>query len=212
MIVAQTIGRPAATEHPVWSFDPWGPGVLRISDYFRPALKAHFARLSTEDLYLRFGQHCAGERLDAYIEGIEFSRALVLGVFDEELELVGVAHLDSHREVWELGLSVLESWRRRGVGAALLRRAMQEARRANADFLQVHCLSVNHALMRLVSKVGAEVVMHGSESDGTIALPPARALGGLMELVEEQIALANFGAKARALVMRRMVGRLWGAP
>jgi len=188
----------------------WGPSALRLSEHFRPALRAHFGRLSAADLYLRFG-HSQAEILDAYVEGIDFQKSMVLGVFDDDLELIGAAHLSQDQAGFELGLSVLLHGRRKGVGAALLRRAMQQARLAKAGSIRVHCLSENHDLMRLVRRVGARVVAHGSESDGTIALPPSAPLGGWVEMVEEQMAVASFTAKAELLMARRMIQQLSGA-
>jgi RimJ/RimL family protein N-acetyltransferase len=178
---------------------------LRLSDQFRPALRAHFAKLSAEDLYLRFGAHCRPEVLDTYVAGIDFSRSIVLGVFDDELELIGAAHLSPEGAGWELGLSVLVERRGRGVGTSLLRRAMQQVRLARADRISVHCLSDNHALIRLIKKVGAEVIARDGESDGVIVLPHTLPFNDWGDLAEEQIAAFNFALKAQMLMARLLV-------
>ncbi len=182
---------------------------LRLSDYFRPALRAHFAALGEDDLHLRFGAHCRPEVLDAYVAGIDFQRSVVLGVFDDSLRIVGTAHLSSAGTSWELGLSVLADNRNQGIGGLLLRRAIQQARLAGADRLSIHCLADNHALMRLVRKVGCRVVEREGESDGVIWVPRNRPLPGLAELADDQVAAFDFGLKAHILMWRLWTGAAW---
>ncbi len=174
-----------------------------ISEAHRGPLRAHFAALDPADLHLRFGMHCSAQMLDAYVAGIDFRRAVVLGVFGEELQLVGVAHLSCEEADCELGLSVLQAWRRRGIGARLLRRAMQRARLMGADRLVMHCLRDNTALLRLVFRAGAEVVARAGEADGVIKLPASLPYDGWGELAEEQWAAIDFGIKVQQLVARR---------
>jgi len=107
--------------------------VHRLSKHFRAALREHFAHLSADDLFLRFGAHCRPEIIDAYVDGIDYRESIVLGVFNDNLQLIGVAHLGSDEGGLELGLSVLAEYREHGVGTLLLRRAMQHARAAGAD-------------------------------------------------------------------------------
>jgi RimJ/RimL family protein N-acetyltransferase len=174
---------------------------MRLTDYFRPALRAHFGSLGEEDLYLRFGTHCRPEVLDAYVNGIDFQRSVVLGIFDDDLDLVGVAHLSPEGREWELGLSVLERARNHGVGTELLRRSMHQVRLANCDRLTVHCLTDNHVLVRVVKRAGAVVVDHDGTSDGTI-LVPRLPLAGLKDLAQAQIAAFDFSMRAQRLLLR----------
>jgi len=191
-----------------WWFEKGAPAAFRLSEYFRPALRAHFARLSTEDLLLRFGSHCRPEVLDAYIAGIDFRECVVLGVFSDDLELVGTAHLISQKQGWELGLSVLADARNRGIGTLLLRRSIQQARLGGANRILVHCLSENHALMRLVRKVGAEVVECAGEADGIIALSRTLPFEGWTDWAEEQLAVFRFGLNAEFLIARLLMQRI----
>jgi hypothetical protein len=90
--------------------------VHRLSKHFRAALRDHFSHLSADDLFLRFGAHCRPEIINAYVDGIDFRESIVLGVFNDDLELIGVAHLGSDEGGLELGLSVLAGYREHGVG------------------------------------------------------------------------------------------------
>jgi GNAT superfamily N-acetyltransferase len=101
------------------------PTARHLSPSHRPALLEHFGALSRRDLYLRFGTFAGPDSIAAYIDGIDFDRAT------------------------ELGISVLASARRRGIGTLLMRRAPGHARRAGAGLLFMHCLAENDDLLRL---------------------------------------------------------------
>ena len=182
------------------------PTAARLSAYSRPALRAHFAALGADDLYLRFGAHRRAEVIDAYVDAIDFSVSIVLGVFDDHLELVGVAHVGPEGTGWELGLSVLAAGRRRGVGTLLLRRSMEHVRGAGADRITMHCLSVNHKLMGLVKKCGATVFAEDGESSGVILLPDAPSFVDWQTLAEDHMAAIQLGLKTQLLWLRLLTG------
>jgi GNAT superfamily N-acetyltransferase len=200
---------PASNADPIAPSRPTGvQAALRLSAYFRPALRAHFAALEADDLYLRFGAHLRPEVLDDYVAAIDFSRCMVLGVFDDELALVGVAHLSPEGSDWEMGVSVLAPFRHHGVGSLLLRQAMREVRAAGSDRISVHFLSENHALMHLIGKVGAAVVANQGDSDGIILLPRPDAFERWADLAAEQFNAFDFGIKAQLFMSRLLVRQL----
>src|SRR5688572_18144024 len=86
----------------------------------RPALERHFLTLEAEDRRLRFGAPLSDFAVRAYVARIDFSADAAFGVFDDDLHLVGAAHLGRLREHAELGVSVLAGHRGRGIGGALL--------------------------------------------------------------------------------------------
>src|SRR5215472_5687428 len=85
--------------------------VQRLTEAVRPALAAHFRALPSDDLRLRFGAPISSERIEAYVAGIDFGRDAVFGVFDDELALIGVAHVGFLADAAELGISVLPGHR-----------------------------------------------------------------------------------------------------
>ena len=60
--------------------------------------------------------------------GIDFDRDVMFGSSDDDLLLIGVAHLSRGTQHAELGLSVLPTARNRGVGRSLLKRGYVHAR------------------------------------------------------------------------------------
>src|SRR5437762_12883425 len=102
--------------------------VTELSRAHRAALLRHFLALEAHDRRLRFGAPISATTLRAYVARIDFERDAVFGIFDAELELVGVAHVARASEHAELGISVLAVHRDQGAGGALLMRAVMRAR------------------------------------------------------------------------------------
>ena len=175
--------------------------VWRLSEWSRPQLRQHFCSLSDDDLYLRFGDHRSPQLLDSYVAGIDFCRSTVLGVFDERLELAGVAQLSPHPEGYELGLSVLSGSRSLGIGTLLLRRALRCARLTGAQRLHIHCSAENGGIIRLAKRFDAHFVLSGGEADGIIELAPATLWLAWDEVVEAQRALLVTAISASKLLL-----------
>lgn len=173
----------------------------------RPALLAHFAALSRRDVYLRFGTYLSAESIAAYVNGIDFSRSTVLGVYGDELELLGVTHLCPEQGVIELGISVLANARRRGIGTLLMRRALSHARVVGAGQLFMHCLAENADLMRLARAAHASISFSHDEADGFIHVPPATPFSAAVEFTEEQMGVVDYTLKAQRAAWRHALSR-----
>ncbi|MGE5641054.1 MAG: N-acetyltransferase family protein [Clostridia bacterium] len=168
------------------------------------ALCRHFLALEKEDRRLRFGVPLPDGGIRAYVERINFERDTAFGVFDDDLELVGVAHLarDGLRHA-ELGVSVLPADRRRGLGAALLARAHLRARNWGVRALFMHCLTENSTMMGLARRQGMRIVAERGEADAWLELPPADAASYFGEVFDQRVAVLDYAFKQ---------GRAWLAP
>src|SRR5260221_3206995 len=102
--------------------------VRELASLERTALERHLLALDSEDRRLRFGIPLGDAAIGAYIARIDFQRDAVFGIFDDQLALVGAAHLAHSPGHAELGVSVLPAHRGRGCGSAFLARAHQRAR------------------------------------------------------------------------------------
>ncbi|HUO80638.1 MAG TPA: GNAT family N-acetyltransferase [Steroidobacteraceae bacterium] len=170
----------------------------------RTALITHFTALSRRDAYLRFGSHRSAEAIADYVNGIDFGRATVLGVYGDALELLGVAHLCPDGALIELGISVLARARRRGIGTLLMRRALAHARLVGAQRLFMHCLAENDDLMRLARAARAEISISHDEADGFINVPAVTPFSAALEFAEEHIGVVDYALKAQRVAF-------WGA-
>src|SRR5438874_1634021 len=122
--------------------------IRELSRAERPALIEHFLKLGSHDRRLRFGTPLSDHAVREYVERIDFAQDAVFAIADDELHLLGVAHLARAEGHAELGVSVLEGQRGRGIGGALLARAHLHARNWGVNALLMHCLTENAAMMR----------------------------------------------------------------
>jgi len=178
------------------------PQVRELDDSHRAALLLHFLSLEAEDRHLRFGSPTSDAVIERYVANLNFRRDALFGVFNDALDLVGIAHLayvppanKSPRSA-EFGVSVLNNDRHRGLGAALLARAAIHARNTHIDTLFVHCLAKNKAMMHLAQKLGMRVDFAYGDADAYLILPPAHAQSILHEASQEQMADLDYALKA----------------
>ncbi len=177
----------------------------------RPKLAAHFLALDAEDRRLRFGLPISDAVVADYVERIDFARDAVFGVFDDELNLAGAAHLARAEDHAELGVSVLPAYRGRGVGAALLERAHTHTRNWGIGTLFMHCLTENAAMMHLARKQGMRIAAASGEADAHLELAPASAASFAKALFAERVGLLDYALKSQFDATRRMLASALGS-
>jgi GNAT superfamily N-acetyltransferase len=174
----------------------------------RGSLADHLLALKRDDRRLRFGTPLADHALREYVRRIDFEQDALFGAFDEELRLVGVAHVaraDGHAE---LGVSVLQGHRNRGIGGALLARAHMRARNWRVSSLFMHCLTENAAMMRLALRQGMDIVSEAGEADAWLRLRPPDAGSHFGEVFEQRAALFDYALKSLTRgISSRALGR-----
>ena len=176
--------------------------VVPLTETNREALRRHFLALTPEDLRLRF-EHVIGEAaLMRYVDAIDFERDAVFGVFDEALELAGVAHLGLRGEVAEFGVSVVPGHRGEGIGTALYRRAYEYCRNHRIRTLFVHCLKENAAMMHIARKAGMEIVTDTAEAEAHLRVPPGDSLSYTEEFLDDRVGLFDLTLKSQFLAAR----------
>lgn len=176
--------------------------VLQLSETNLDALKRHFLSLDAEDLRLRFEHVICEATLLKYVESIDFGRDAVFGVFDDNLELAGVAHLGLRGEIAEFGVSVAPGHRGEGIGTALYRRAYEYSRNHRIDTLFVHCLKENAAMMHIARKAGMEIVLDAAEVEAHLRVPPGDPVSYTEEFIDDRVGLFDLALKSQFLAAR----------
>jgi len=176
----------------------------------RPKLAVHLRALDAEDRRLRFGLPVSDETIREYVERIDFGRDAVFGVFDDELNLAGAAHLARAEAHAELGVSVLPAHRGRGIGGALLERAHTHARNWGIGTLFMHCLTENAAMMHLARKQGMRIAAASGEADAHLALPPASPASIAQAMLAERVGLFDYALKSQFDAARRLLASALG--
>jgi GNAT superfamily N-acetyltransferase len=175
--------------------------VRALSNIDRAELERHFLALDADDRRLRFGATIGDATVRAYVKRIAFDRDTVFGVADDNLRLLGVAHLARLEGAAELGISVLKGHRLQGVGGALMARAVMRARNVGLRTLFMHCLAENDAIMHLARKLGMDIVTDAPEADARLSLPPADASSFFGEVLEQRVALFDHALKTQSRLL-----------
>lgn len=177
--------------------------VRELASKDRDQLLTHFLALDEEDRLLRFGQMVPDHVIENYVRTIDFGRDTVFGVFDHQLELIGVGHLaylpaEGDKRTAEFGVSVLECARGNGVGSKLFERAAIRSRNTHVTMLYMHCLSRNATMMHIAKKSGMRIEYAYGEADAYLSLPPADHSTIIAEMLQEQAAVFDYALKRQA--------------
>ncbi len=187
--------------------------IRSIGPNHRKRIALHLLALDRSDRYLRFGYMANDEQVQRYVDGLNFERDEIFGIYNRKLELIAMAHLAFSTDAKlsscaEFGVSVLASARGRGYGSRLFDRAVMHARNEGVDMMFIHALSENTAMLNIARKGGATIERDGSESEAYLKLPPADLDSRMTEMVEEQIAQTDYRLKVQAKQFWSFLGAL----
>ena len=177
--------------------------IRSLGSNHRGRIASHLNALGLHDRYLRFGFSANDEQINRYVDGLDFERDEIFGIYNRRLELIAMAHLAfSPKPIpprgAEFGVSVLEHHRGRRFGERLFERAIMHARNEGVSELHIHALSENAAMLKIARNAGAHVTRDGSESAARVQLPRATRDSHVREVIEEQWAQADYRLKVQA--------------
>ncbi|HNT39510.1 MAG TPA: GNAT family N-acetyltransferase [Rubrivivax sp.] len=197
----------------------WLP-IRALAPQHRPRIRAHLLALDEADRLLRFGFAAADPHIEHYVEGLDFERDLLFGVFSRRLVLVAFAHLAfeepdpespcpstsdaANMAAAEFGVSVSRRHRGRGFGTQLFAYAALHARNRGVDRLLVHASRENTAMLALARSAGAQVTFEGAESTAVLHLPPQDLLSHLNQRLAERAAEIDYDVKRQARLLARV--------
>jgi RimJ/RimL family protein N-acetyltransferase len=145
-----------------------------------PGLAEAFAQLSETSRYRRFfalKPHLSEQWL-AYLTDVDHrDHEALVAVAPGSGQLVGVARfIRNPREpdVAEVAVTVIDSWQRRGLGTALLRKLAQRAAEEGIRYFAAEILAENQPMLTLAHRLGdAETTHHGDTVSARIDLGAA---------------------------------------
>lgn len=168
----------------------------------RERIARHLLALEGPDRYLRFGYAASDAQIRRYTDQLNFERDDIFGIYNRRLDLIAMAHLafltdKQLQPCAEFGVSVSATVRGRGYGARLFDRAAMHARNEGVSLMFIHALSENTVMLKIARQAGATVERDGSESAAHLRLRPATLDTQLTELLEEQVAQADYRIKSQ---------------
>jgi ribosomal protein S18 acetylase RimI-like enzyme len=149
----------------------------RLGEGDRRVILEHFLALGVADRQRRFHALRSDEALARYVLALDLARVALIGVLDGRGILVGLAeaHLDDPARPLEaeISVSVLEGWRRVGLGRRLVGEALACAFSRGAVRATLVFTPDNQPLVRLLRGLGARIEVLRGRATLEQALPQA---------------------------------------
>lgn len=169
----------------------------------RDRILRHLLALEPRDRYLRFGYQAQDAQIQRYVDGLNFERDEIFGIYNRKIELIAMAHLayaqeEAYKSCAEFGVSVATNARGKSYGSRLFDRAAMSAVNEGVSMMFIHALSENAAMLKIARNAGALVERDGTESEAYLQLPTSTLDSRFTALLEEQVAQADYRFKVQA--------------
>jgi ribosomal protein S18 acetylase RimI-like enzyme len=142
--------------------------IRRIFSFDSNRLELLLLSLSPEDRRFRFSAPVNDDSIQRYVRSLKWRQICVYGMFDKTGTLVGAVELVPTGSGTELAIAVCSTQKRRGIGRALMSRAMLHAKVRGLKRLQILCTSDNAAMQNLARGVGMTLMREYGEIEGRV--------------------------------------------
>lgn len=174
----------------------------------------HLERLAPEDRHRRFHGGIGHEALRLHAEKVvKDPHRRVFGWFYEGL-LRGAAEVslpDEEPRVAECAVAVEPEAQRKGVGSALMERAILYARNHGAQRFIVLTSRENQPMIKLGRKFGLSFESDGGEMEGAVTPQPLSPYSLFLEAAEEETGMLAWRGARNAAWWREAGGKFWKA-
>lgn len=158
-------------------------------------LLVHLLSLDKESRYMRFGGFTNDEAVERYVSDIP-DTDMILGIRAEIYHYIPAAcmHIsfDCDSRSAEMGVSVLQEFKRRGYAERLLRYSIDVLRNRGIRQLYSVCLPNNYPLLKLLNKLGITAIYsEDGEKSAHIAIPTAGLDSIMHELQNERLVIID---------------------
>jgi GNAT superfamily N-acetyltransferase len=169
------------------------PMIIRpLTVFEREAVRDFYLALSPDDRRKRFCCSLSDDTISKYVDRLNFTRDTVLGAFDEQAQIVGLAELVRGAEQSEMAFSVRPDRRGQKIGTRLMERLLLRARMCGVRKVFVMFLSDNAPMRRMALRAGMSVQTADGESHAARELSPASAQELTRWFLEEGLAHGGY--------------------
>ncbi len=178
-----------------------------LTVYEREAVRNFYVALTPDDRRKRFCCSLSDETISKYVDRLNFSRDTVLGAFDEQAQIIGLAELARGAEASELAFSVRPDRRGQKIGTKLMEKLVQRARMCGVRKVFVMFFSDNTPMRKMAGRAGMSVRSFDGEAQAEreLPVPSAEELGRWF--VEEGLAHGRYFSTLGMAQWRSLVGR-----
>lgn len=170
---------------------------LDASEFHR--YKLHLLSLDEESKYMRFGYHIRTEQIRELCKKWQENsdKHVIFAIENEDLEIVGIAHISLEDDPAELAFSVLKECQGQGMGDALMKRAIEFCQNHSIKTGCMVCLGSNDKIKSLARKHGILVKTEHGDASAEVQIPAPSPLSIWSEAVTEQLAKMDHLGKAQ---------------
>jgi GNAT superfamily N-acetyltransferase len=133
--------------------------------------KNFYLSLSADDRRKRFCCALADETIARYVDRFDYTRDTMLGVFDGQAQIIGLAELVTGPKDSEMAFSVRPDRRGQKIGTLLMERLIAHASRCGVRKVYVIFVSDNTPMRKMASRAGMPVHTEDGESHAARELP-----------------------------------------
>ena len=161
--------------------------------------RTHLLSLDDESRYMRFGFPIRNETINELCSKWELNadKHKVFAIENENLEVVGVAHVSLEDEIPELAFSVFKECQGKGMGDALMKRAIEYCQNKGIKNGCMVCLGTNDKVKGLARKNGVLVKTEDGDSHGAITIPDPTPVSYWKEYFEDRMGNLDHLGKAQ---------------
>ncbi|MGP1677926.1 MAG: N-acetyltransferase family protein [Burkholderiales bacterium] len=163
-----------------------------LTVFEREAVRKFYLSLSPEDRRKRFCCTLSDETISGYVDRVDFARDTMLGVFDEQAQIIGLAELVRGAEASEMAFSVRPDRRGQKIGTRLMQRLLLRARICGIGKVFVMFLSDNTPMRRMADRAGMALSVVDGEAQAVRELPPPSAEELAQWYMEESVANGEY--------------------
>lgn len=136
-------------------------------------IQDHFAELSTQDRYLRFGYTADHRSMNEYIyKSYKKENSFWYGIFSTTGLLIATCHviLDTKTNIAEFGFTVLDDYRGKGYAKELFRASLEMCKEKKISKVVLFCLAQNTAMKSIAKSFGLTFAQDTGEIEAHIDL------------------------------------------
>ena len=176
---------------------------LLPTEYHR--YRTHLLALDDQSRYTRFGIVIRDDSINRLCDKFEANskKHKIFVIEDEQLNVIAAGHIALEGGETELAFSVLQEYRKQGMGSSLMKRCIEWCQNRNIKGGCMVCLSTNIAIKKLASKHGV-LINDGSETLANIIIPDPTPVSIMHEVVDSSIARADHIGKLQRQFVRSL--------
>lgn len=183
-----------------------------LTVFEREAVRKFYLSLSADDRRKRFCCTLSDDIISSYVDRVNFSSDTVLGAFDAQAQIIGLAELVRGPKSSEMAFSVRPDRRGQQIGTKLLQGLLLRARICGIGKVFVMFLADNTPMRRMASRAGMALSVVDGEAHAALELPAPSAEELAQWFIEEGVSRGEYFSALEVVRSGAFVNRSANSP